>query len=136
VVVTVKATVYTNGVPTIRVAPFLADPANDVRDQLLVLPVDLSQPMPEASVTLSNSCSPDVCGPDGGSNDYLYHLLTDRGGLPRYVNPPAFKQIASPQTSPEVGLKKLRELGFPLIFPPAAMGGPGTLESCADSRYP
>src|SRR5205823_357339 len=120
-----------NGAPTIRVAPFLIDPANDVPDQLLVLPVD-SQPTPEASVTLANSCLPNVGDPEG-TNDYLYHLLTDRGGLPRFVNPPAFMPIASPQSSPEAGLKNLRELGFPLSLP---MGPPGSLESCADSRYP
>jgi hypothetical protein len=95
---------------------------------------------PEVTVTLANSCFPFAgfgTQESTQSNDYLYHLLTNRGGLPRFVNPPVHKPIAPPQSAPEVGLKNLRALGFPLgLQAPPQEGPPGTTESCSDSRYP
>ena len=131
-VVHVSANIPTDGPPILRVAP-LAEYRGE--NELFALSRDLTFPESNLNpvMTLSNSC---WTGVEEETNDYLLHLLTDRGGIPRKVVQPKFEFVPqSPVAAAGMLRALLEDLGYPMSFD-AGMGPPGTQESCSDSRYP
>lgn len=123
------ATIPTSGPPILRVAPLAEYREKDLRR----LSVDIEFRQSNSSMLLSNSC---WTGHEEETNDYLLHLLTERGGIPRKVTHPAFEFVPQSRANASEMLRALLvDLGYPAAFN-AAEGPPGTQQSCSDARYP